>query len=95
MIQTKAGYAFIDLTEDTSSGNVSKIRCSGSITSVSNNSFDLGATSKNWRNLYLAGNITDGTNTVAVANIADKTNSETWTFTLSDGTLTTKTIVLG
>lgn len=51
--------------------------------------------SKRWRNLYLSGNISDGTNTVAVANIADKSNSETWTFTLADGTTVTKTIVLG
>jgi hypothetical protein len=48
-----------------------------------------------WKDLYLTGNITDGTNTVAVANIADKTNSETWTFTLDDDSTVTKTIVLG
>lgn len=56
---------------------------------------NLGSSSTAWTNLYLSGNITDGTNSIAVANIADKTNSETWTFTLSDNTTVTKTIVLG
>lgn len=56
---------------------------------------NLGSSSDRWRDLYLTGFITDGTHSVAVTNIADKSNSETWTFTLADGTTTTKTIVLG
>ena len=56
---------------------------------------DLGTSSAQWNTLYLNGNISDGTNSIAVANIADKSNSETWTFTLQDGTTVTKTIVLG
>lgn len=55
-----------------------------------------------WKNLYLSGNLSDGTNSIKVADIASKSDvstaissmtRETWTFTLSDGTTTTKTIV--
>lgn len=56
---------------------------------------DIGSSSRRWNDIYLSGNISDGTNSIAVANIANKTNSETWTFTLSDNTTVTKTIVLG
>ena len=35
-----------------------------------NNSIDLGLASKQWRNIYVAGNLTDGTNTVSVAQLA-------------------------
>ncbi len=37
-------------------------------------SHDIGASSKRWRNLYLSGNLSDGTNTVAVADIAKKSD---------------------
>ena len=60
-----------------------------------NGTGDLGSSTDKWTDLYLSGNLSDGTNSIAIANIASKTNSETWTFTLSDGTTTTKTIVLG
>ena len=46
----------------------------GSHTPISN-SYDLGSTSRFWRNLYLTGNISDGANTVSVANIASKVTS--------------------
>lgn len=39
------------------------------------NSIDLGSSSLYWNNLYLVGNISDGANTVSVANIANKTTS--------------------
>ena len=62
------------------------------------NADDISAT-----NVY-ATNLIKGTTTIAVADIASKTDvstaisgqtKETWTFTLADGTTTTKTIVLG
>lgn len=37
-----------------------------------NNSYDLGSSSQFWRNIYLAGNISDGTNSVTVAEIIKK-----------------------
>lgn len=55
---------------------------------------NLGNASHLWTNLYVSGNITDGTNSISVSNIASKANSETWTFTLSDDTTVTKTILL-
>lgn len=39
-----------------------------------NNSIDLGSSSLAWKDLYLKGNISDGTNSVAVADIATKPN---------------------
>ena len=57
-----------------------------------------------WKNLYLDGNISDGTNSITVADIASKSDvstaissmtRETWTFTLSDGTTVTKNVNLG
>ena len=58
---------------------VSSIFISGSLktgthTPISN-SYDLGSTSRFWKNLYLTGNISDGVNTVSVANIASKATS--------------------
>lgn len=123
-------------------------------TSLSNIDYNLGRAAKPFNNLYLKGNLSDGTNSVTIANIttavseagtavqpgdlatvatsgsyndlsnkpsipaaqvqsdwsqSDNTqvdyiknkptilgsSTETWTFTLSDGTTTTKTIVLG
>lgn len=46
---------------------------------VSNPSYNLGSSSYKWNNLYLSGNISDGTNSVAVADIADKNNFVTLT----------------
>lgn len=37
--------------------------------------YDLGSASNYWKNLYLTGNISDGANTVSVANIASKVTS--------------------
>lgn len=37
-------------------------------------SHDLGGSSERWRNLYLSGNLSDGTNTVTVADIAKKSD---------------------
>ena len=39
------------------------------------NTYDLGSSSAYWRNFYLTGNISDGANTVSVANIASKATS--------------------
>lgn len=41
----------------------------------STNDYDFGDSSHFWRHLYLTGNISDGTNTVSVANIASKVTS--------------------
>jgi hypothetical protein len=55
-----------------------KIGADGTISFVASlnplitNSYDFGTPSSYWRNFYLAGNISDGTNSIAVANIASK-----------------------
>ena len=41
----------------------------------SNNYYNLGSSSTYWKDLYLTGNISDGANTVSVANIASKATS--------------------
>ena len=41
------------------------------------NTTDIGDSSHAIKNIYIKGNISDGTNSIAVASIADKTNSET------------------
>lgn len=113
-------------------------------TSLSNIDYNLGKATKPFNNLYLKGVLSDGTNSIAIANIANTSDipaaqvqanwtqsnsiavdyiknkpnlatvatsgsyndlsnkptilgssTETWTFTLSDGTTITKTIVLG
>ena len=61
---------------------------------------NLGMSSHKFNNLYLAGDISDGTNSDSVTDIiTTSTNlssatSETWTFTLSDNTTVTKTVVV-
>ena len=66
---------------------------------------DLGTRYMPWSNLYLTGYLTtDGATKIKVADIASKSDvstaissqtKETWTFTLSDGSTVTKSIVLG
>ena len=64
------------------------------------NALDIGAGARRWRNLYLSGNLSDGTNNVKVADIAKKSDipavptlsTETWTFTLEDGSTVTKKV---
>lgn len=48
---------------------------SNRVTPDTNNTYDLGRSGVYWKDLYLAGNITDGTNTIAVANIMDETDA--------------------
>lgn len=42
-----------------------------------NNKSDLGTSAVKWKNLYLSGNLTDGTNSISVADIANKSNIPT------------------
>ena len=49
-------------------GNPIVIR--GAVRPTSNNTYDLGNSSSKWKNLYLSGNITDGTYSVSVADLA-------------------------
>ena len=70
---------------------------------------DLGTRYMPWSNLYLSGYLTtDGATKIKVADIASKSDvsttvstaissqtKETWTFTLSDGSTVTKSVVLG
>lgn len=50
----------------------------------SNVTCDLGNSSAKWRNLYLSGNLTDGTNSVAIADIAKTTDIPTKTSDLTN-----------
>lgn len=52
-----------------------------------NGKCDLGKSNRRFNNLYLAGSITDGTDSIDTF--------ETWTFTLSDNTTVTKTVFVG
>lgn len=52
---------------------------------VSNPSYNLGSSSYKWNNLYLSGNLTDGTNSVAVNKIANKDNFVTLSQSDYDG----------
>lgn len=47
---------------------LSECYCYGSLYSAGN--LDLGSASYKWKNLYLSGNLTDGTNSVSVADLA-------------------------
>ena len=68
------------------------------VTPVSSNTNDLGSNTYCWKDVYIAGNISDGTNSVTVANISTKVTSTqasgtfdsngSSTFLVADGTLT-------
>lgn len=59
--------------------------CSGNATDgytwrfdpVTDNLVDLGASSRRWKNLYIAGNLSDGTNSVPVSEIANLSSEQT------------------
>ena len=57
------------------------------VASNADNTTDLGDSSHAFKNLYVKGNISNGTSSV--------NTFETWTFTLSDDTTTTKTVLVG
>lgn len=60
---------------------------------VAVDSLDIGAAGRRWKNLYLSGVLSDGTNSIAIADIPNTT--ENWTFTLEDGTTVTKAVYIG
>ena len=60
-----------------SSANNREIIASGTIYPSADNTYDLGITSYRFKNLYLAGDLSDGTNSVAIANIASKSEIPT------------------
>jgi len=57
------------------------IQFDGSALSPDNNVADLGANSRKWLNLYLNGVLTDGSNSVTVANLPSKSGTNSWTGT--------------
>ena len=57
------------------------------VASNADNTTDLGDSSHTFKNLYIKGSITNGTSSV--------NTYETWTFTLSDNTTVTKTVLVG
>lgn len=71
----------------------------GTFAPESANEVSLGASGRQFINLYLSGVLSDGTNSIAVANIANKNDvpqtTETWTFTLEDGSTVTKAVYIG
>lgn len=52
--------------------NSSGFRMGGVLNPDENNSRNIGAYDRKWKDLYLAGNLSDGTNSISVANIANK-----------------------
>lgn len=71
----------------------------GTVAPESANEVSLGASGRQFLNLYLSGVLSDGTNSISVANIAKKSDipstTETWTFTLEDGSTVTKAVYVG
>lgn len=57
------------------------------ISSNTDNIIDLGATATRFKNLYLAGNLSDGTNQISVANIVNATKGQIKTITYDNTTL--------
>ena len=47
------------------------------VTPDSSNTYDIGRDTVYWRDLYLAGSLKDGTNSISIANIADKSSVQT------------------
>lgn len=45
-----------------------------SVVPNANNSYDLGKSANKWKDAYIAGNLTDGTNSIAISDIASATN---------------------
>ena len=62
----------------------SEAKFDGNIIPWSDNTFDLGKTGGTWQDLYLSRNLTDGTNSITIANIASKSEIPT----VNNGTLT-------
>lgn len=60
----------IEIKQDTQNTGIKISR--GSVVPLTTNCFTLGSDSLKWKDLYLTGNISDGTNSVSVANIAQK-----------------------
>lgn len=54
---------------------------------IGNNSRDLGSSGQKWKDLYLAGNLTDGTNSIAIADLANKNDVLIKPLTLTSTTL--------
>ena len=77
-------YIYLDSSNSivfSNNADILKIDSTGNVWFVANaiplvtNSYDLGSNTNYWKNLYLTGNISDGANTVSVANIASKATS--------------------
>ncbi|UCG35639.1 MAG: hypothetical protein JSW17_02250 [Candidatus Omnitrophota bacterium] len=60
----------------------------GAITPIVDNALDFGTTANRWQDLYLAGNLHDGTNSTTIANIVTLAGTQT----LTNKTLTSPTI---
>lgn len=76
--------AYITLN-DFSDGSGPSISLYGNINPVASNKFSLGNSVSKYKDLYLSGNLTDGTNSVSIANIATK--AEIPTVPVTDVTL--------
>lgn len=63
-----------DVYLDSNNGN---IWIGGALQPENNGYTNIGSSSQKWLNLYLAGNLTDGTNSISVANIASKNYVDT------------------
>ena len=65
------GYLQFDLKNNNTGDSMRILKFTSNDLSVdSNNATDLGTSSYKWKDLYLAGNLSDGTNTATVADIA-------------------------
>ena len=57
-----------DIGANTALSNLGSVAINTSLVSDTDNADDLGTSSKKWKDLYLAGNLSDGTNSLTVAN---------------------------
>lgn len=62
------------------------------LNALNDNSIDLGKAGNRWRDLYLSRNLTDGTNSITIANIANKNDVLIKPLTLSTTTMTDEQI---
>lgn len=75
-----SGYLQFGLKNTNTGNHMRALKFTPSELSVdSNNATDLGNSTNKWRDLYLSGNLSNGTNSITVANIANKNNFITLT----------------
>ena len=64
--------------------NLNGVLISRELRPSSSNTYDIGRSSSCWKDLYLSGNLSDGTNSVTIAEIQKKTGAFSWSMVTND-----------